>query len=61
MVRDDYKVGYSLNIVATHEYGPATRSEITNVKSATTIKQVDSAMTIKYDELFSNKVGDDYV
>ena len=38
MVQDDYKLGNSLNGMATHECGPANRSEITKVKSAKTIK-----------------------
>ena len=29
IIRDDYKLGNSLNRVATNECGPATRSEIT--------------------------------
>ena len=37
MVRDDYKIGDSLNGVETHECCPSTRSEITKVKYATTI------------------------
>ena len=37
MVLYDYKLGDSLNGVATHECGPTTRSEMTQVKSATTI------------------------
>ena len=52
MVRDDYELGDSLNVVATHDYFPDTRSEINSV---------DSAMTINYDEVVSNKVGDDDV
>ena len=59
MVRGDYKVGDSLNRVVTHEYVPATRSDIPKVKSATTINYVDSSTTINYDEVISNKVGDD--
>ena len=34
MFRYNYKLGNSLNGVATHEYGPDTRSEISKVKSA---------------------------
>ena len=37
MVRYDYRLGNSLNGVATHKCGTATRSEITKVKSAKTI------------------------
>ena len=37
MIRDDYKLCNSLNGVATHECCPDTMSEITKVKSATTI------------------------
>ena len=37
MVRYDYKLGNSLNGVVTHEYFPATRSNIDNIKSATTM------------------------
>ena len=59
MVRGDYKVGDSLNRVVTHEYVPATRSDIPKVKSATTINEVEYATTISYNEFFSNKVGDD--
>ena len=59
MVRDDYKLGNSLNVVAIHECGPATRSDIPKVKSATTINEVEYATTISYNEFFSNKVGDD--
>ena len=36
MIWDDYKIGDSLKGVETHEYGPATRSEINKVKYATT-------------------------
>ena len=61
MVRDDYKLINLLNGVATHEFGPDTRSKIHNVTYATAIKKVDSATTINYDEVVSNKVGDDDV
>ena len=37
MVLDDYKLGNSLNGVATNDCGPATRSEITKVESVKTI------------------------
>ena len=59
MVRDDYKLGNSLNGVATHECCPDTRSEINQVKSTTTINKVESATAINYDEVARNKFGDD--
>ena len=34
IIRDDYKLGNSLNRVATHECGPATRNEINKVNYA---------------------------
>ena len=37
MVQDEYKLGDSLNGVATRECCPDTRSEITKFKSAMTI------------------------
>ena len=37
IVLDDYKLGNSLNGVATHGCGPDTRSEITKVNSEKTI------------------------
>ena len=52
MVQDDYKLGDSLNGVATHEFCPYIRNYIT---------KVESAMTIKYDEVVSNNVDDDDV
>ena len=58
MTQDDYKLGNSLNGVATQEYLPATINEITKVKTATTMNYVDSRTTINYDEVVSNKVGD---
>ena len=61
MVRDDYKLGDSLNGVATHECCPDTMSEITKVKSATTINYVGSGTIINYDEVVINKVGDEDV
>ena len=61
MVRDNYKLGDSLNGVATYECGPTTGSEITKVKSTITINQVDSATKISYDELIRNNVGDDKI
>ena len=33
IVQDDYKLGYSLKGVTTHECDPATKSDITKVKS----------------------------
>ena len=40
MVQDHYKLGDSLKGVATYDCGPTTRSEITKVKSTTTINKV---------------------
>ena len=57
MVLDDYKLGNSLHGVATHEFVPDTRSGIPKVKSATRINQVESATTINYDAVISNKFG----
>ena len=37
MVQYDYKLGNSINGVATHECGPDTRSDITKVKYVKTI------------------------
>ena len=50
MVQDDYKLGDSLNEVATYECCPATRSEMPWDEAAT---------TINYDEVISNKIGND--
>ena len=61
MVQQDYKLGYSLNGVATHECFPDTMSEITKVKSATKINQVGSGTITNYYEVVSNKVDDDDV
>ena len=61
IVQDDYKLGNSLNGLATHECCQDTRSEITKVTSETTINQVDSTTTKQYYEVISKKVGDDDV
>ena len=61
MVRDEYEIGNSINRVITHKCGPATRSDIYKINSVTTINWVESATTINYDEVVSNKVGDDDV
>ena len=59
LVQDDFRQGNSLNGVTKHDCGPSTRIEITKVKYTTTITLVDSKNTIKYDEFFRNKVGND--
>ena len=56
MVRDDHKLGDSINGVATHECCPDNMSEITKVKSATTLKYVEYGTIINYDEFVRNKV-----
>ena len=59
--QDNYKLGKSINGVATHECFKATRSEITNVKAAITINYVESTAIMNYDVVVRNKVGDDDV
>ena len=56
MVRDDHILGDSINGMAIHECCPDTMSEITKVKSATMINQVEYGMTINDDEVVRKKV-----
>ena len=57
MIQYYYKLGGSINGMETNIYFPATRSEINEVKFTIPINQVETAMSINYDEAVSKNIG----